>query len=121
MDSASESVTASSYPGGMIKVSEIASEAKVPVSDIGIDVPSLPSVPYHYAMQIGPTEIPIFSKSRSGEKVAQKITELSKVVEELGLFMNIIRVYTKEPYREQVSDASARVLGEQPLSGVLSY
>jgi HD superfamily phosphohydrolase len=100
---------------------EIASKANVPVSDIGIDVPSLPSVPYHYAMQIGPTEIPIFSKSRSGEKVAQRITELSKVVDELRVFMNIIRVYTREPYREQVSEASARVLGEQPLSGLLSY
>ena len=30
---------------------EIAAKAKVPVSDVGIDVPSLPSVPYHYAME----------------------------------------------------------------------
>lgn len=100
---------------------DIAARAKVPLSDVGIDVPSLPSVPYHYAMDIGPIDIPIFSKNRSGEKVPQKITELSKVVDELSVFMNIIRVYTRERYREQVAEAAARVLGESPLSNVLSY
>jgi HD superfamily phosphohydrolase len=100
---------------------EIAAKAKVSISDVGIDVPSLPSVPYHYALQIGPTDIPIFSKTRSGEKVPQKIAELSKVIEELRLFMNIIRVYTKQSCREQVAEAAAKMLGESPLSGVLSY
>jgi HD superfamily phosphohydrolase len=100
---------------------EIATKAKVPISDVGIDVPSLPSVPYHYALQIGAADIPIFSKTRSGQKIPQKITEFSKVIEELRLFMNIIRVYTKQSYREQVTDAAAQVLGESPLSGVLSY
>lgn len=100
---------------------EIAAKAQVPPSDVGIDVPSLPSVPYHSAMDIGPIDIPIFSKNRSGEKVPQKITELSKVVDELRVFMNIIRVYTREQYREQVADAAGKVLGESPLSNVLSY
>ena len=100
---------------------DIAVKAKVPVPDVGIDVPSLPSVPYHYAMDIGPIDIPIFSKNRSGEKVPQKITELSKVVDEFRVFMNIIRVYTRERYREQVAEAAAQVLGESPLSNVLSY
>ena len=100
---------------------EIASKAKVPVSDVGIDVPTLPSVPYHYAMNIGPIDIPIFFKTRSGEKVPEKITKLSKVLDDLRVFMNIVRVYTKEEYRKQVGDAAADVLGESPLSNVLSY
>ena len=100
---------------------EIASKAGISPADIGIDVPSLPSVPYHYAMNIGPIDIPIFSKTRSGEKVPQKIGDLSKVLDVLQGFMNIIRVYTKEQYREQVSSAAERVLGESPLSNVLSY
>ena len=100
---------------------EIAAKANVPASDVGVDVPSLPSVPYHYALQIGPNDIPIFSKTRSGEKVPERITELSKVVEQLSLFMNIIRVYTKRSHREKVSEAAAKVLGESPLSDVLSY
>jgi HD superfamily phosphohydrolase len=100
---------------------EIAVKAKIPASDVGIDVPSLPSVPYHYAMDIGPIDIPIFSKTRSGEKIPQKITELSKVVDIMKVFMNIIRVYTKEQHREQVALAAAQVLGESPLSNILSY
>ena len=100
---------------------EIASKAHVPASDVGIDVPTLPSVPYHYAMDIGPIDIPIFSKTRSGEKVPQKITNLSNVLDDLRVFMNIVRVYTREQYRRQVGDAAAEVLGESPLSNVLSY
>ena len=100
---------------------EIATKAKVPATDVGIDLPSLPSVPYHSALEFRPTDIPIFSKTRTGDKVPQKITELSKIVDELRVFMNIIRVYTKKQYREQVADASTRVLGESPLSNVLSY
>jgi len=100
---------------------EIASKAKVPSSEVGIDVPTLPSVPYHYAMEIGPIDIPIFSKTRSGEKIPQKITNISKVLDDLRVFMNIVRVYTREQYRRQVGDAAADVLGESPLSNVLSY
>ena len=100
---------------------EIASKAKVPPSDVGIDVPTLPSVPYHYAMEIGPIDIPMFARTRSGEKVPQAIAKLSKVLDDLRVFMNIVRVYTKEQYRSQVGDAASTVLGESPLSNVLSY
>jgi HD superfamily phosphohydrolase len=100
---------------------EIASKAKVPASEVVIDVPTLPSVPYHYAMEIGPIDIPIFSKTRTGEKIPERITNLSKVLDDLRVFMNIVRVYTREQYRTQVSDAAADVLGESPLSNVLSY
>jgi hypothetical protein len=72
-------------------------------------------------MEIGPIDIPMFSRSRSGEKIPQKITKLSKVLEDMRVFMNIVRVYTKEQYRSQVSDAASDVLGESPLSNVLSY
>lgn len=100
---------------------EIAAKAKIQVSDVAIDVPSLPSVPYHYSMDVGPIDIPIFSKSRAGEKTPHKIAELSRVVDVLRGFMNIVRVYTQEQYREQVTQAASRVLGESRLSEVLSY
>ncbi len=100
---------------------EIAAKAKVPAYEVGIDVPTLPSVPYHYAMEMGPVDIPIFSKTRSGEKIPQKITNISKILDDLRVFMNIVRVYTRENYRRQVGDAAAAVLGESPLSNVLSY
>jgi HD superfamily phosphohydrolase len=100
---------------------EIANKAHVRAENVDIDVPTLPSVPYHYAMEIGPVDIPIFSKSRSGEKNPLKITELSKVVDVLQVFMNIIRVYTKEQYREEVSRAAVQVLGESPFVSDLAY
>ena len=100
---------------------EIAEKANVAREFVGIDVPSLPSVPYHYAMEIGPINIPIFSKTKAGEKIPQKITELSKVVDVLQVFMNIIRVYTKEAYRDRVGEAASEVLGESSPSNVLSY
>ena len=100
---------------------EIASKSDVPVEEIGIDAPSLPSVPYHNAFAIGPIDIPIFSKNRTGAKIPEKITELSKVVDVLQGFMNIIRVYTREKYRERVGDAATKVLSESPPSNLLSY
>ena len=100
---------------------EIARKADVPVEEIRIDVPSLPSVPYYNAFEIGPVDIPIFSKTRTGTMIPEKITELSKVVDVLQVFMNIIRVYTRENYREKVGDAATKVLGESPVSNVLSY
>jgi HD superfamily phosphohydrolase len=100
---------------------EIARKANVPVEEIRIDVPSLPSVPYHNAFEIGPVDIPIFSKTRSGAMIPEKITELSKIVDVLQVFMNIIRVHTKENYREQVGEGATKVLGESPVSNILSY
>jgi HD superfamily phosphohydrolase len=100
---------------------EIASKAKVPAADVGIDVPTLPSVPYHYAIEIGPIDIPMFARTRLGEKVPQAVMKLSRVLDDLRVFMNIVRVYTKEQYRSQVDEAASAVLGESPLSNVLSY
>jgi hypothetical protein len=88
---------------------------------VGIDVPSLPSVPYHYALQISPINIPIFERGRNGEKIPRNIGQLSKVVDVLSVFMNIVRVYTAEQYREAVTAAAVQVLGESPLSNALSY
>lgn len=100
---------------------EIASTSGVSVEDVYIDTPSLPSVPYHYAIEIEPMEIPIFKKTKSGEKIPLKLKELSRIIEVMNVFMNIIRVYTKEEYREVVSKASERILGKTPEVKEISY
>jgi HD superfamily phosphohydrolase len=100
---------------------EIAEKAKVPHEEVTIDVPSLPSVPYHYAIDIEPMSIPIFHKTKTGEKIPQKLEELSRIVGSLRVFLNIIRIYTKEEFREKVRKASEDVLGEAPLSNIISY
>ncbi|WP_455276787.1 HD domain-containing protein, partial [[Eubacterium] cellulosolvens] len=100
---------------------EIANKAKIDSDLVTIDVPSLPSVPYHYAIDIEPMNIPTFRKDGKGNKIPQKITELSRIIESLGVFMNIIRVYTESEYREKIRKASQDVLGKTPLSSLISY
>jgi len=100
---------------------EIAHKANVDVASVSIDLPSLPSVPYHSAEELEPMDIPVFYRGPNGEKVPQKISEVSKVVDVLMAYMNIIRVYTTEQNREQVRRAAASVLGESSLSNLVSY
>jgi HD superfamily phosphohydrolase len=100
---------------------EIAHKAKVAIEDVSIDLPSLPSVPYHSAAELEPMDIPIFYRGPNGEKLPQKISEVSKIVDVLMAYMNIIRVYTAEQYREQVQRAAVSVLGESALSSLVSY
>jgi hypothetical protein len=100
---------------------EIASKAKVDVGNVSIDLPSLPSVPYHSAAELEPMDIPVFYRGSNGEKLPQKISEVSKIVDVLTAYMNIIRVYTVEQHREQVRRAATSVLGESALSSLVSY
>ncbi len=100
---------------------EIAHKAKVAVEDVSIDLPSLPSVPYHSATELEPMDIPVFYRGADGGKIPQKISELSKIVDVLMAYMNIIRVYTLEQHREQVQRAASSVLGESALSSLVSY
>jgi len=100
---------------------EIAQKANVDIASVSIDLPSLPSVPYHSAEELEPMDIPVFYRGSNDEKVPQKISEVSKVVAVLTAYMNIIRVYTTEQNREQVRRAATSVLGESPLSSLVSY
>jgi HD superfamily phosphohydrolase len=100
---------------------EIAERVGIPPEEVFIDVPSLPSVPYHLTLGFEPMEIPIFKKTKDGKIVPQRLTELSKIGEVLKSFMNIVRVYTKEPYREMVGKASEDILGKPSLSQIVSY
>jgi len=100
---------------------EIAHKANVDIADVSIDLPSLPSVPYHSAADLEPMDIPVFYRGPSGEKVPQRVSEVSKVVDVLMAYMNIIRVYTPEQHREQVRRAAVNVFGESALSSLVSY
>ncbi len=100
---------------------EIAHKADVDIENVSIDLPSLPSVPYHSAAELEPMDIPVFYRGPNGEKLPQKISEVSKIVDVLTAYMNIIRVYTVEEHREQVRRAAVSVLGESALSSLVSY
>jgi HD superfamily phosphohydrolase len=100
---------------------EIAKKAGVEIEAVIIDVPTVPSVPYHHAALMEPMEIPIFYKTREGKKIPQKLSETSKIFEVLKGFMNILRVYTDEKNREKVGIAAAKILGEIPATAKISY
>ncbi len=101
--------------------SEIAKEAGVELDSVIIDVPTVPSVPYHHAVLMESTEIPVFIRNPAGEKKLQRLSESSKIFETLKGFMNILRVYTDAADRAKVEKATAKVLGKIPSAAKISF
>jgi len=100
---------------------KIASEAGVEPQAIVIDVPTVPSVPYHHSDLLEPMEIPVFQKTRTGEKIPLRLSDISSVFDVLRGFINILRVYTDEKHLDKVADASAKVIGGTPSSAKISF
>jgi HD superfamily phosphohydrolase len=100
---------------------EIAKEAGVNIESVIIDVPTVPSVPYHHAVLMESMEIPVFTKNQAGEKNLQRLSEISKIFETLIGFMNILRVYTDPADREKVEKATAKILGKIPSAAKISF
>jgi HD superfamily phosphohydrolase len=101
--------------------SEIAKEAGVGIESVIIDVPTVPSVPYHHAVLMESMEIPVFTRSQAGDKTPQRLSEISKIFETLKGFMNILRVYTDAAEREKVERATAKILGKIPSAAKISF
>ncbi|MEM2455507.1 MAG: hypothetical protein QXN21_06165, partial [Candidatus Bathyarchaeia archaeon] len=100
---------------------QIAEEAGIDPQNVIIDVPTLPSVPYHHAFPLEPMEIPVFQKTRDGRKILAKLSEVSGIFDLLKGFMNILRVYTEEEYLSKVQEVSEKLFGELPFSMRISY
>ena len=100
---------------------EIAQKAGVEAEKVIIDVPTLPSVPYRHSVLMEPMEIPVFYKTKDGEKIPKRLSEVSGIFDVLKGFMNIIRVYTEAPYREKVGQAAVEILGGTPYSAQISF
>ena len=100
---------------------DIAKEAKIEAETVIIDVPTVPSVPYHHSVLMEPMEIPVFYKTREGDRIPRRLSEISKIFDVLKGFINILRVYTEEKNREKVSNAASKILGEIPSSAKISY
>ena len=95
---------------------QIARRARIAWEDVIIDVPTLPSVPYHDSATLHSMDIPVFKHSPSGKKQRIPLSEVSKIVGVLPTFMNLVRVYTKESYRSRVETAAGQILGEVSTS-----
>ncbi len=100
---------------------EIAQAAGVESGAVVIDVPTLPSVPYHNSAVMEHMEIPVFSRTQAGERTLYRLSEISKIFETLKGFINILRVYTDVENRERVEKATSKVLGKIPATAKISY
>jgi HD superfamily phosphohydrolase len=100
---------------------EIAKEAGVETEAVVIDVPTVPSVPYHHAVLMEAMEIPVFSRNQTGKKTHYRLSDISKIIENLKGFINILRVYTNTADREKVEHATAKILGRIPTTAKISY
>jgi len=100
---------------------QIADEAGVDSEAVVIDVPTLPSVPYSHSVLLEPMEIPVFTRTRGGEKVPQRLSDISGIFDVLKGFINILRVYTDAEHREKVSKAATKMLGDLPSSAKISF
>ncbi len=99
---------------------EIASMAGVPKDCVFIDTPSLPSIPYFNKLSFDPMEIPVVDGTGSERKLL-KATKVSRTIQVLKGFVNIVRVYTDSDCRLQVEEAAEKVLGNIPESARVSY
>ena len=100
---------------------EIAEKAGVERENVIIDVPTLPSVPYRHSIEMEPMRIPVFYRTKEGDKIPVNIRDASQLIDALRGFMNIIRVYTWEQYREKVAKAAEAIIGIPPYSARISY
>lgn len=91
---------------------QIARKARIEREDVIIDIPALPSVPYHDTATLPSLDIPVFRHSSTGRKERVPLVETSRIAGALQTFMNLVRVYTKESYRSTVESAAREILGE---------
>jgi HD superfamily phosphohydrolase len=62
---------------------DIAKEAHVETEAVIIDVPTVPSVPYHHSVLMESMEIPVFFKTQGDKKIPQRLSDISKIFETL--------------------------------------
>lgn len=97
---------------------EIAEKANINPRMVFLDLPSVPSLPYHpdySGGRHGGFEVKIVGKE-NGEKKLKQVFEVSPMVQSLRGFIGLARVYTFPEIREKVFEASKKIFGERPYS-----
>lgn len=101
---------------------EIAEEAGLSPNLVFLDLPSVPSLPYHpdySSTKYSGFDIRIIGKEDAG-KTVKSVFDLSPVIQSLKGFVGLARVYTFPEHREKVFKASKRVFSERPYSFKIS-
>jgi hypothetical protein len=89
---------------------DIAAKAAVNETDVYVDVPTTPSVPYTYTRE-ALSSLTIVQENRSGR--THKTVPINKLdlVGSIEGFMDILRVYTQEENRKKVARAVHELFG----------
>jgi hypothetical protein len=100
---------------------DIAQSAGVEPSDIYIDVPNTPSVPYTYERQAF-NSITLFSNDVHGGKRRTETVPISELplVGSITGFMDILRIYTFPEQRGKVADAVETIFGKEDFMSRIS-
>ncbi|NHJ48466.1 MAG: HD domain-containing protein [Asgard group archaeon] len=103
-------------------IEEIAKEAKVDQSDVFIDLPTLPSVPYSHSVDLPAYEIPMFIRTGPNHKKSEiKLQNVSRIFEALIGMLYIFRVYSTSANREKVKKAAEKVFGSTSIEKQISF
>jgi len=97
---------------------EIAEEAGLSPSLVFLDLPSVPSLPYHPGYsgeKHSGFDVKIIGKEDS-ERTPKSVLDVSPIVQSLKGFMGLARVYAFPEHRERVFKASKKIFSEKPYS-----
>ena len=98
---------------------DIAEKAKIEISNVYVDVPTTPSVPYTYAREELSSVTFVRHNTRGTHSTKVPINELPLVGSITG-FMDILRIYTPARYRWRVSRVVESLLGEESFISRIS-
>ncbi len=101
---------------------EIAEEADLNPSLVFLDLPSVPSLPYHpdYSDEkYGGFDVKILGRE-GAERTPKSVFDVSPMIQSLKGFMGLARVYTFPEHREKIFKAAKKIFGERPYSFKIS-
>jgi hypothetical protein len=101
--------------------SDIAQSAGVKPSNVYIDVPNTPSVPYTYERQTF-NSITLFSNDAYGGRKRTETVPISELplVGSIAGFMDILRIYTFSEHRSKVINAVETIFGKDEFMSRIS-
>lgn len=106
-------VEISDLPPNSREIQELLSDASgLSVSDIYIDIPSSPNVPYNHISQTRPNEIFTFKVNSFGEKIPVQLEDHSLFFNHFKGYLKLLRVYTWQENRKVLHKACEKVLGK---------
>ena len=94
---------------------QLSSVAHIPISQIYIDNPSSPNVPYNHISQVRPNEIYSFRRKPNNRKELVRLEDYSLFFNEFKGHLNLIRVYTWQEQRQKLTRVTKKIMEDQGI------